>query len=72
LTVPQWKSKRGGESGGSFGSPNEQELGFFLWVLIGISYDLQTFGIQEAFSYVIRPRNAVGLQLGIKLTHYSG
>jgi len=40
--------------------------------LIGISYDFRTFGIPGAFSDGIRPGNALRLQLGVKLTHYSG
>jgi len=44
---------------------------FFLRVLIGISYDLWIFGIPRAFDDGIRPGNAVRLQLGVKLTHYS-
>ena len=45
---------------------------FFWWVLIGISHDLRIFGIPRAFSDGIRPANAGRLQLGVKLTHYSG
>ena len=41
-------------------------------VLIGISYDLWTFGIPGAFSVGIRAGNAVGLQMEVKLMHYSG
>jgi hypothetical protein len=39
--------------------------------LIGISYDLWTFGIPRAFSDGIRAGNAVRLQLEVKLMHYS-
>ena len=35
-------------------------------------YDLWRFGISRAFSDGIRPGNAVRLQLGVKLTRYSG
>jgi FkbM family methyltransferase len=42
-----------------------------LGVLIGIWYHLRTFGIPKAFSDGIRAGNAVRLQLGVKLSHYS-
>jgi len=61
-----------GDGGTSSNSPNWSDRHFFLRVLTGISYDLRTFGIPGAFPDGIRPGNAVRLQLGVKLTHYSG
>jgi hypothetical protein len=64
----------------SFQRPEDVWPSYFAWsdrhsflrVLIEISYDLKTFGIPTAFSDGIRPGNAVRLQFGVKLTHYSG
>ncbi len=73
--LKSWRRYEAIESGKrnvSSNCPNWSDRHFFLRVLIGISYDLRTFGIPRAFSDGIRPGNAVQHPLVVKLMHYSG
>ena len=51
--------------------PNWSDRYFILRVLVGVYYDLRTFGISRAFSMESDPEMRFGSSWGSSLTHYS-